>query len=489
MKSTEEQRIDDELHRRGGGSDPFAAAVRATRMPMLITDPRQPDNPIVFANDAFARLTGYSRAETLGRNCRFLQGPGTNVDDIGRIRDAIERRVPIEIELLNYRKDGTSFWNRLLISPVFDDGKLTFYFASQFDVTPERERLSRLASDREALEAEIENRIFDLGLAEERLRFTLQAGRLGAWTYDLLTGRFLPSAALKTILGRPAADTFSLADLEAAILPEKREAWRAALAAALKDEGTLDIDLLCQTPDGQKRWIELRAQTRFDADGRPLSLTGVGLDITERKRAEAHRDLLTREMSHRVKNTLATVQSIVSQSLRDADVEPDVTTLLTQRLRALAGAHDVLTSQGWESAQIAEVVGTAIEPFQGNDTRRIVYGGDPVRLSARAATALALALHELATNASKYGALSHVDGRVTVNWSVEDGQLRLEWTERDGPPVAPPRRRGFGTRMIESALAASTGGQCRMDYRPDGFVFTFTAAVDSLVEPQSRRDY
>lgn len=489
MKSTEEQRIDDELHRRGGGSDPFAAAVRATRMPMLITDPRQPDNPIVFANDAFARLTGYSRAETLGRNCRFLQGPGTNVDDIGRIRDAIERRVPIEIELLNYRKDGTSFWNRLLISPVFDDGRLTFYFASQFDVTPERERLSRLASDREALEAEIENRIFDLGLAEERLRFTLQAGRLGAWTYDLLTGRFLPSAALKTILGRPAADTFSLADLEAAILPEKREAWRAALAAALEGEGTLDIDLLCQTPDGQKRWIELRAQTRFDADGRPLSLTGVGLDITERKRAEAHRDLLTREMSHRVKNTLATVQSIVSQSLRDADVEPDVTTLLTQRLRALAGAHDVLTSQGWESAQIAEVVGTAIEPFQGNDTRRIVYGGDPVRLSARAATALALALHELATNASKYGALSHVDGRVTVNWSVEDGQLRLEWTERDGPPVAPPRRRGFGTRMIESALAASTGGQCRMDYRPDGFVFTFTAAVDSLVEPQSRRDY
>lgn len=125
----EARRIDQELHRLAGGSDPFAAAVRATRMPMLITDPRQEDNPIVFVNDAFFRLTGYSRSETLGRNCRFLQGPGTNSVDVGRIRNSIDRRVPIELELLNYRKDGSTFWNRLLISPVFDeDGQLTFFF-------------------------------------------------------------------------------------------------------------------------------------------------------------------------------------------------------------------------------------------------------------------------------------------------------------------------------------------------------------------------
>lgn len=104
---SEERRIDEELHRLAGGSDPFAAAVRATRMPMLITDPRQDDNPIVFVNDAFFRLTGYSRSETLGRNCRFLQGPGTNTGDVGRVRNSIERRVPIELELLNYRKDGS----------------------------------------------------------------------------------------------------------------------------------------------------------------------------------------------------------------------------------------------------------------------------------------------------------------------------------------------------------------------------------------------
>lgn len=488
MRSREDQRIDDEIHRLGGGSDPFAAAVRATRMPMLITDPRQPDNPIVFVNDAFRRLTGYTRSETLGRNCRFLQGPGTRIEDVARIRDSIERCVPIEVELLNYRKDGTTFWNRLLISPVFDEGRLTYFFASQFDVTPERERIIRLASDREALEAEIQNRIYDLGAAEERLRFTLQAGRLGAWTYDLVNRRFVPSGLCKAIFRRPAADTFTFDQFEAAIAPDLRADWQRAFEAALDGEGILEADLLIDTAEGERRWIELRAQTRFDAGGQPLSLTGVALDITERKRAENHRDLLTREMSHRVKNTLATVQSIVGQSLRDANVSADVTTLLAERLQALAGAHDVLTSEGWESAEIGEVVGTALAPFQ-SEPRRIACGGDKVRLSARAATALALAIHELATNAAKYGALAHTDGRVTVNWHVEDSELHLVWRERDGPPVVPPRRRGFGSRMIERALAASTSGQSSMDYRPDGLVFRLRAPVEALVEAQSRRDY
>lgn len=169
MSETEENRIDREIHASISGSDPFSAAVRATRMPMLITDPRQPDNPIVFVNDAFARLTGYSREETLGRNCRFLQGPATNTDDVAKIRAAIDQPTPIEIELLNYRKDGTTFWNRLLISPVFDEGQLTYFFASQFDVTPERNRINLLSMDREALESENQRRVLDLAASEERL--------------------------------------------------------------------------------------------------------------------------------------------------------------------------------------------------------------------------------------------------------------------------------------------------------------------------------
>lgn len=485
----EEQRIDAELHRIAGGSDPFAAAVRATRMPMLITDPRQPDNPIVFVNDAFRRLTGYVREETLGRNCRFLQGPGTNQADVSKVRDAIERRVPIEIDLLNYRKNGTTFWNRLLISPVFDgDGELTFFFASQFDVTPERDRLGRLASDRALLEAEIETRILDLGAAEERLRFTLDAGKLGAWTLDLQTGRLVASVQFKSILGRPLADTFTLAAFEEALHPEVRRGWHDAFAAAKKPPGYLEYDALISTPEGEERWVEMRSQTRFGSDGEALSMTGVVLDISERKSAERHRDLLTRELSHRVKNTLATVQSIVGQSLREHGADGELTTVIAERLQALAGVHDVLTHKGWTTADIRDLVEGAIAPFNAQ-SKRVVFGGPPVKLSPRAATALALALHELATNATKYGALSNATGRVAINWEVDGTDLDLHWAESGGPRVTPPSRRGFGTRLIETALAGSTFGTVDLDYRPAGLLFRFRAPLDTLVESDSLRAY
>ena len=186
MSKKEEQRIDQEIHRVASSHDPFAAAVRTTRMPMLITDPSQPDNPIVFANDAFSRLTGYAREEIMGQNCRFLQGTGTSVDDITKVRNAIARREAIEIDLLNYRKDGTTFWNRVLISPVFDDdGKLTYFFASQLDVTPERRRLAELNDSHSELEGQVEKRVLDLTASENRLRFILNAASMGTWTLEL----------------------------------------------------------------------------------------------------------------------------------------------------------------------------------------------------------------------------------------------------------------------------------------------------------------
>lgn len=130
---------------------------------MIVTDPNLDDNPIIFVNDAFTRLTGSSRDELLGRNCRFLQGPGTNRNDIAKVRDAIARLESIEIDLLNYRRDGSAFWNRLLVSPVFDKaGNLTHFFASQFDVSPDRNRLAELCRAQDDLEAEIATRMSDL---------------------------------------------------------------------------------------------------------------------------------------------------------------------------------------------------------------------------------------------------------------------------------------------------------------------------------------
>ena len=481
----EEQRIDVEIHRTSDGSDPFSSAVRATRMPMLITDPRQPDNPIVFVNDAFRKLTGYEREETLGRNCRFLQGPGTNTSDVARIRDAIARRVPIEIDLLNYRKDGSSFWNRLLISPVFDGGELTYYFASQFDITPEKESMSRLAGDRAALESELHNRILDLTASEERLRFALNAGRLGSWTLDLGgSERLVASAICKAIFGRGAAEPFTYDDLQAAILPADLPHWRSSYAEALAGDGALELEFRARLPDGDIRWVEFRGQVYFRADGSPLNLVGVCLDITLRKQAEEHRDLLTREMDHRVKNTLATVQSIFSQTLRHANSLEEANSVIAERVQALAGAHDVLIRQGWSSATLGEIVGRATAPFLAGGPARIHTGGPDVVISPRAATALSLALHELATNAVKYGALASEAGTVIINWSIEAGRFTLVWQELGGSPVTAPTRKGFGSRMIEQALAASLMGQAEVDYRPTGVVFTLSTEASNLLEPE-----
>lgn len=474
MSSAEEQRIEHEIHRTGNGPDPFSSAVRATRMPMLITDPRQPDNPIVFVNDAFFRLTGYSREEILGKNCRFLQGPGTNMADVARVRDAIERRVPIEIDLLNYRKDGSTFWNRLLISPVFDDDELTFFFASQFDITPERERMSRLAGDRDALENEIRRRVSDLGAAEERLRFVLNAGGMGSWTLDLAHERLVASAVFKRIYGHDPADTFSYADLKAALPPKELERWEHTLAQATASDGGFELEHSLVTPDGETRWVMVRAQVDFDAVGHVISVDGVAIDITERKKTEVERDVLVREMDHRVKNTLATVQSLINQSLNNAASPREAQQTITDRLRALAGAHDVLVRHGWERAKLTEVVELAVRPFEG-----VRFGGPQVLLSARAATAISLALHELGTNAVKYGALSD-GGKVVLNWHVKSGRFHLSWTEVDGPPVVPPQSKGFGSKLIGTLLADSLEGHSEIEYRPTGVVFRLEAPLNRL---------
>ncbi|TPW31380.1 PAS domain-containing protein [Pararhizobium mangrovi] len=159
----------DRLNAEQGAGDPFAAAVRATRMPMIITDPRQDDNPIVFVNDAFCRLTGYTREESLGNNCRFLQGEKTDREAVSAIRQAVESLEDISIELLNYTKDGTAFWNALYLSPVATEGgEVQFFFSSQLDVTADRERERQALEDRDALEDAVRERTAELEAALEQ---------------------------------------------------------------------------------------------------------------------------------------------------------------------------------------------------------------------------------------------------------------------------------------------------------------------------------
>jgi two-component sensor histidine kinase len=220
----------------------------------------------------------------------------------------------------------------------------------------------------------------------------------------------------------------------------------------------------------------------FSADEIELALTiarqlGFAIertrDAANRKLAEEQRSLLINELNHRVKNTLATVQSLAMQTLRSTERSKDARALFDSRLSALSRAHDLLTAQNWEGAGLREVLARALGPFR-TDERRVVMMGPDVRISPKQALALSIAMHELATNAAKYGALSNPNGNVELIWSVARArggeELRVIWTETGGPAVAPPARTGFGTRLIEQGLKHELGGAARIDYRPGGVV-------------------
>ncbi|WP_218014120.1 PAS domain-containing protein [Rubellimicrobium roseum] len=289
------RRIHAEITGFDAGTDPFVAAVRATRMPMIITNPRLPDNPVVFVNNAFCRLTGYERDEILGRNCRFLQGPDTDPAALSRIREAIAAVRSIEIDIRNHRKNGEPFWNRLLLAPVRDaHGDLAYFFASQVDVTLEREKLASLESSNAALLAELNGRLREQQARDEELRFALDAGRFGAWSLDLLSGELTTSPTCRATFGRDPDQPFDSADLLAAIHPDDRAAMQAAMAASVADRTEYDTSYRVVLPDGELRWVAVRGRPRYAEDGTPLLLAGVSLDVTEARRAELMREALLR---------------------------------------------------------------------------------------------------------------------------------------------------------------------------------------------------
>lgn len=365
MRETDEDaRITIELTRIGNGPDPFASLVRATRMPMLITDPKQPDNPIIFTNDAFLRLTGYERHEIIGRNCRFLQGPETSRANVTRLREAIAAQEQIELDLLNYRKDGTTFWNRVLVSPVFDyKGELSYFFASQFDVTLQREHLSRLERERFDLQTEVARRDAELVASEQRLRFALKAGRMGSWTLDIQSQMMIASDGCKENFGRPVSEPFSYQDLMAAVHPNDRAMRDEAVTSAISNGQLLDVEYRLLTPNGEERWVQIRGQANYRADGTPLSMIGVSQDITDRKRAEGHRTLLANELNHRVKNSLAMIQAVIGQTLRRAGSLEEAGDTLQARVHAMAAANDLLINQSWEGAGLRDLLYRTLAPF------------------------------------------------------------------------------------------------------------------------------
>lgn len=203
-------------------------------------------------------------------------------------------------------------------------------------------------------------------------------------------------------------------------------------------------------------------------------------DTTDRRIAEEQRDLLVKELEHRVKNTLSTVQSIASQSFRAAGTAPEALRAFDARLIALGNVHGVLTQQHWDAADLHDVVWSALRPHSAPDRARFSIEGPNVQVGPKCAVAFSMAVHELATNAIKYGALSAEAGRVDIAWSAVDDRFRWQWREHDGPPVVTPARTGFGSRMIERALALQLSGKVAIDYPRSGLVCTIEAPLAAM---------
>lgn len=231
------------------------------------------------------------------------------------------------------------------------------------------------------------------------------------------------------------------------------------------------------------RLVELRV-VPMRGGGVAITLT----DITERKTADARQRLLVNELNHRVKNSLATVQAIAAQSLRGGDVSPEARERFMGRLMALARANDVLVAETWTGAGLRAVAAEMAGPHGGGE--RFTIEGPELHLGPQAATAMALGLHELATNAAKYGALSTDGGRVALTWTVEGEdparRLVLTWRESGGPPVRTPKSRGFGSRLIERGLAAALKAEVRLDFAPAGVALTLAAPLgEGLTESKA----
>lgn len=222
------------------------------------------------------------------------------------------------------------------------------------------------------------------------------------------------------------------------------------------------------------------------ADGEVEAVAGTTRDVTERRMHEEQLQLLVHELNHRVKNTLSTVQSLTRQTLDTAESLQDGNSKIEARLFALSRAHDVLTRENWRSADIRDIVTGAIAPYTADAPQRFVLDGPPCRLDPRRALAVAMALHELATNAGKYGALSHDAGKVRIEWKhVSAGEaeaLELAWRETGGPAVEAPTRRGFGARLLERGLRNDLDGDVELSYAAEGLVFRATIPLGSSAQ-------
>ena len=400
----------------------------------------------------------------------FVRGVKFFASDGTPMRTSLVERVlatgePVrDTELRIERADGSEVYVAISVDPLRNArGDMVGVINCFLDITERRRMVAQLEESRRLAREQ-----------EQRFAATYQHAAIGI-TEIAPDGRLLRvNEAICAITGRTresllASHLFTYTHADDA--DPDRESFRKQVAGELQ---FYSIEKRLVRPDGREVWVSVRSSPVRAASGELLYVVRVVQDISERKIAERRQKLLIDELNHRVKNTLATVQSLAAQTARGEPPPAVFRERFEGRLTALSKAHDQLTVRHWENADLRDLLTASLAPYAATASNRIVLRGEDIVLRPRAVLTLAMVFHELTTNAAKYGALSVSGGRVEIAWRpVEENgrtQLRIEWTESGGPPVAAPGRRGFGSRLIEGSIAAELGGGGNLTYAATGLI-------------------
>jgi PAS domain S-box-containing protein len=369
------------------------------------------------------------------------------------------------------RPDNSEITIEVDVNPIRDvSGRIIGAISCWRDVT------ARLAADRAVLDS------------ERRLRLALGVAGMAIVDFDQKKSVVSSVTNSSSVLGLDLQpnEPFerALPQFMSAIHPEDRD--RVLISQNLTRETAQSFrdEFRIIRPDGSTAWIEMRGEVLHDETGAPARLLAASLDITARKAAEEHLQLVLHELTHRAKNFLTVIQAIATQTARRNTTVPDFLNAFSKRIQGLGASHDLLVKSNWGGVPIEELVRVQLAPFGGVDGSRIKASGDPVILKAEVLQSLGLAMHELATNATKYGALSVPKGEVHIKWKEGKSQsakrFRMSWIEKNGPTVAMPKSKGFGQVIIQGSLAAVLKGDVKLDYNPKGIIWDVDAPMDAV---------
>ncbi|MBB3656687.1 PAS domain S-box-containing protein [Rhizobium sp. BK650] len=405
---------------------------------------------ILSVNQRLCELVGYSAEELVGMTIEDITFEEDRAETLRLYRRMVETGESFDIEKRYVRKDGELVWAANSVFPIRNEtGRINQAAAIIVDIA-ERKRVREVEAHLASMIASSNDAIMGIDLDMRITSWNAAAKKLYGYDEAEVIGQ---SVLMLVPDDRKHEEPAILRRIAAGLIVEPYETVRVR-----KDGGLVDV-LLSVSPI-------------FDSAGHAVGASKIAHDISARKEAERLQAMLVGELNHRVKNVLATVSAVARQTFGRSEANQADVETFGARLASLGRAHDLLTHGGWQKADLRSVVEQALSPFA---SEKFEVRGGPVLLPAKTVVAFSLALHELATNAAKYGALSVPDGRVSIAWEQDGSGLRFRWMERGGPTVRPPARKGFGSLLIERLLASELNGQSVISYNADGVVCEISA--------------